>query len=76
MILYEKGMIYRGTYLINWSPGLKTAVSDLEVEYSEEEVTLYYFKYPLKGGDDYIPVLVAKSFVKLVSGASKVDYYS
>ena len=45
--LYEKGLIYRGPRLINWSPGLKTAVSDLEVEYSEEEATLYYFKYKL-----------------------------
>jgi len=61
--LYEKGLIYRGPRLINWSPGLKTAVSDLEVEYSEEEVTLYYFKYmlaPAGGGSPdptaYIPV--------------------
>ncbi|HEX8990490.1 MAG TPA: class I tRNA ligase family protein, partial [Anaerolineales bacterium] len=45
--LYEKGLIYRGPRLINWSPGLRTAVSDLEVEYSEEEATLYYFKYML-----------------------------
>jgi valyl-tRNA synthetase len=64
--LYEKGLIYRGPRLINWSPGLKTAVSDLEVEYSEEEATLYYFKYmlaPLPGsstagpsGEEFIPV--------------------
>jgi valyl-tRNA synthetase len=54
--LYEKGLIYRGPRLINWSPGLKTAVSDLEVEYSEEEATLYYFKYMLKDSDEYIPV--------------------
>ncbi|MBI3169303.1 MAG: valine--tRNA ligase [Chloroflexi bacterium] len=46
--LYEKGLIYRGPRLINWSPGLKTAVSDLEVEYSEEDATLYYFKYMIK----------------------------
>ncbi len=46
--LYEKGLIYRGARLINWSPGLKTAVSDIEVEYSEEEATLYYFKYMIK----------------------------
>jgi len=45
--LFEKGLIYRGPRLINWSPGLKTAVSDLEVEYNEEEATLYYFKYML-----------------------------
>jgi len=54
--LYDKGLIYRGPRLINWSPGLKTAVSDLEVEYTEEEATLYYFKYMLKGSDEYIPV--------------------
>jgi len=54
--LYEKGLIYRGPRLINWSPGLKTAVSDLEVEYSEEDATLYYFKYKLKDSDEFIPV--------------------
>src|SRR5258705_1254532 len=54
--LYEKGLIYRGPRLINWSPGLKTAVSDLEVEYSEEDATLYYFKYRLADSDEYIPV--------------------
>ena len=54
--LYEKGLIYRGPRLINWSPGLKTAVSDLEVEYFDEEATLYYFKYMLKDSDEVIPV--------------------
>jgi valyl-tRNA synthetase len=54
--LYEKGLIYRGTRLVNWSPGLKTAVSDIEVEYSDEEATLYYFKYHVKGTDGYLPV--------------------
>ncbi len=54
--LYEKGLIYRGPRLINWSPGLKTAVSDLEVEYFDEDATLYYFKYMLAGSDEYIPV--------------------
>src|SRR5512147_746765 len=54
--LYEKGLIYRGTRLVNWSPGLKTAVSDLEVEYEEEEARLYYFKYMLKDSGEYIPV--------------------
>jgi len=58
--LYEKGLIYRGTYLINWSPGLRTAVSDLEVEYTEEQATLYTFKYPVAGTDDYIPVATTR----------------
>lgn len=59
--LYEKGLIYRGPRLINWSPGLKTAVSDLEVEYSEEQGTLYYFKYRL--ADDpsqFLPVATVR----------------
>ena len=54
--LYEKGLIYRGPRMINWSPGLRTAVSDLEVEYSEEPGTLYYFKYMLADGSgEYHP---------------------
>ena len=58
--LYEKGLIYRGPRLINWSPGLKTAVSDLEVEYSEEPGKMYYFKYMLKDSDEYIPVATTR----------------
>jgi valyl-tRNA synthetase len=46
--LHEKGLLYRGPRLVNWSPGLRTAVSDLEVEYSDEPGTLYYFKYMIK----------------------------
>jgi valyl-tRNA synthetase len=65
--LYRMGLIYRGEYLINWSPGLQTAVSDLEVEYSEEDAVLYYFKYPVAGasledgpGEGYIPVATTR----------------
>lgn len=58
--LYEQGFIYRGEYLINWSPGLQTAVSDLEVEYTEEEGHLYYFKYPVAGSDEYLPVATTR----------------
>ena len=65
--LYRIGLIYRGEYLINWSPGLQTAVSDLEVEYREENATLYYFKYPIAGanlddgpGVGYIPVATTR----------------
>jgi hypothetical protein len=45
--LHDKGLVYRGAYLVNWSPGLRTAVSDLEVEYAEEPGTLFFFKYPV-----------------------------
>ncbi|MFN2159668.1 MAG: valine--tRNA ligase, partial [Anaerolineales bacterium] len=59
--LYEKGLIYRGPRLINWSPGLKTAVSDLEVEYSQEPGIMYYFKYMLVGQEEnYIPVATTR----------------
>ena len=59
--LHEKGLIYRGKRLINWSPQLKTAVSDLEVEYSEENGRLYFFKYLLADGSgDFIPVATTR----------------
>jgi valyl-tRNA synthetase len=59
--LYEKGLIYRGPRMINWSPGLKTAVSDLEVEYVEEAGFLYFFKYCLADDPtDFIPVATTR----------------
>jgi valyl-tRNA synthetase len=59
--LYEKNLIYRGPRMINWSPGLKTAVSDLEVEYVEESGFLYYFKYKLVGeSEEFIPVATTR----------------
>lgn len=59
--LYEKGLIYRGPRMINWSPGLKTAVSDLEVEYTQEPGKLYFFKYMLADGSgEYIPVATTR----------------
>lgn len=63
--LYEKGLIYRGPRLINWSPGLQTAVSDLEVEYTQQPGTLYYFKYMLvpekeEQQGEFIPVATTR----------------
>ena len=57
--LWEQGLIYRGPRLVNWSPGLQTAVSDLEVEMSEEEVSLYSFNYPLENGE-HLPVATTR----------------
>jgi tRNA synthetases class I (I, L, M and V) len=48
--LHEKGLVYRGEYMVNWAPLLQTAVSDLEVEYFDEVGKLYYFKYIVEGG--------------------------
>lgn len=60
--LHEKGLVYKGDYMVNWSPSLQTAVSDLEVEYSEEAGKLYYFKYQVAGGsaEDFIPVATTR----------------
>ncbi len=57
--LYEQGLIYRGPRLVNWSPGLQTAVSDLEVEHAEEPGKMYLFRYPLQGGG-HIPVATTR----------------
>ena len=50
--LYEQGLIYRDHYMVNWDPGLRSAISDLEVEEREGIVdTLYSIAYPLASGD-------------------------
>ncbi len=66
--LHQKGLVYKGDYMVNWSPSLQTAISDLEVEYREEMGMLYYFKYMLEdnnneeanAGELYIPVATTR----------------
>ncbi|KAK3163855.1 hypothetical protein QOZ80_1AG0009240 [Eleusine coracana subsp. coracana] len=60
--LHDKGLIYQGSYLVNWSPNLQTAVSDLEVEYSEEPGHLYFIKYRVAGGtrDDFMTIATTR----------------
>jgi valyl-tRNA synthetase len=48
--LYEKGYIYRDNYMVNWDPGLGSAISDLEVEDREIEGAIYDIDYPLETG--------------------------
>ena len=48
--LYNEGLIYRANYLVNWCPRCTSAISDLEVEYEEENGKFYTFKYPLTDG--------------------------
>jgi valyl-tRNA synthetase len=48
--LYDEGLIYRGKYIVNWCPKDHTAISDDEVNHSEQKGKLYYLRYPLKGG--------------------------
>ncbi|MBO8172532.1 MAG: valine--tRNA ligase [Bacillaceae bacterium] len=58
--LYEKGLIYRGKYIINWDPAARTALSDIEVEYKEVQGALYHMKYPLKDGSGHISVATTR----------------
>lgn len=58
--LYNAGLIYRGEYMVNWSPNLQTAVSDLEVEFSEEKGKLYFFKYPLADSSEFLPIATTR----------------
>jgi len=46
--LYDKGLIYRGNYIINWCPRCQTALSDEESQHKDIEGMLYYIKYPIK----------------------------
>ncbi len=48
--LYDDGLIYRGTRIINWCPRCQTALSDLEVNHEEEQTSLWHIKYPLIDG--------------------------
>ncbi len=45
--LYEKGLIYRGKYMVNFCPGCRTVISDIEVEHEDTDGHLYYIRYPL-----------------------------
>lgn len=58
--LYEKGLIYRGTRLINWSPALESAISDLEVDYKEVKGQLYSLRYPLADGSGEVVVATTR----------------
>ncbi|EKD30019.1 MAG: hypothetical protein ACD_78C00184G0001, partial [uncultured bacterium (gcode 4)] len=50
--LYNKGLLYRGEYMVNYSPALGSVISDIEVDYKEEEAKLYYINYFVSGSDN------------------------
>jgi valyl-tRNA synthetase len=49
--LYEKGLIYRGDYIVNWCPSCQTAISDEEVQYEERDSKLWWIRYPSAHGE-------------------------
>ena len=58
--LYEKGLIYKGNYMVNFCPGCHTVISDIEVEHEESDGSLWYIRYPLEGSDGYVEVATTR----------------
>ncbi len=58
--LYERGLIYKGKYLVNYCPKCGTALSDDEVEYESEPGKLYHIRYPYSDGSGYIIVATTR----------------
>ncbi len=58
--LYEKGLIYRGNYIINYCPRCKTAISNDEVEHIDTKGKLYYIKYPIEGKKGFLTVATTR----------------
>jgi valyl-tRNA synthetase len=71
--LYDKGLIYRDHYMVNWDPGSHSAISDLEVENREVEDTLYSIDYPVEGADRALTVATVRPETMLADTAVAVN---
>ena len=71
--LYNEGLIYRGQRLVNWDPKLHTAVSDLEVLNEEEQGSLWHFRYPISGTNDFLVVATTRPETMLGDTAVAVN---
>lgn len=58
--LYEQDLIYRGEYIINWDPKLRTALSDIEVEYSDDNGAFYHLRYPVVGEEEVLELATTR----------------
>src|SRR5437868_1659824 len=71
--LYKKGLLYRDKRLVNWDPGLKTAISDLEVETEEVPGKFWHLRYPLEDGSGFIHVATTRPETMLADMAVAVS---
>ena len=71
--LHREGLLYRDKRLVNWDPGLKTAISDLEVEQREVKGSFWHFRYPLEDGSGYIAIATTRPETILGDGAVAVN---
>jgi len=70
--LHEKGLVYRGDYLINWCPRCLTALSDLEVVHQEQQGKLWHIRYPVKGSEQFLVVATTRPETMLGDTAAAV----
>jgi valyl-tRNA synthetase len=71
--LYEKGLIFRDNYMVNWDPGTGSAISDLEVVQKQLEDTLYLIDYPLESGSGSLTVATVRPETMLADTAIAVN---
>ena len=71
--LYEKGLIYKGHRLVNWCPVSKSAISDEEVVHKEINGSLWHFRYPIKGEDNYLVIATTRPETMLGDSAVAVN---
>jgi valyl-tRNA synthetase len=70
--LFDRGLVYRDNYMVNWDPGTRSAISDLEVEQRPVEDTLYSIDYPLESGSGSITVATVRPETMLADTAVAV----
>jgi valyl-tRNA synthetase len=71
--LYDKGYIYRDNYMVNWDPGTRSAISDLEVENREVTDSLFSVDYPIEGSDEVLTVATVRPETMLADTAIAVN---
>jgi valyl-tRNA synthetase len=71
--LYDKGYIYRDNYMVNWDPGTRSAISDLEVENREVTDSLWSIDYPVEGSDRVLTVATVRPETMLADTAVAVN---
>ncbi len=71
--LFREGLIYRGERLVNWDTVLQTAISDDEVETIEVSGSLYFYRYPIEGTDEFIPIATTRPETMLGDTAVAVN---
>ena len=71
--LYNKGYIYHGERIINWCPNCKTSISDIEVEYEEQDGFFWHINYPIADGSGFVEIATTRPETLLADAAVAVN---